>query len=211
LALHAPRLLAAGAPDARYVLAPQLRHWRLVVAAEAKPAALLALLDHLAPARVLVFAGSVDATARVASLLGAMAAGRAANGAPLLPVGQYSALQAPAERSRALAAFRVHSASVLVASDAATRGLDVEGIDAVVCYDAPVALPTYLHRVGRTARAGRPGQAFTLLRPQEVRHFKAMLSKAEGPRAMPFILPASALEAVAPECAQALAHVHAAT
>ena len=55
---------------------------------------------------------------------------------------------------------------VLIASDAMTRGMDVEGVAQVVNYDAPVYAKTYVHRCGRTARAGRPGRAFTLLRKQ---------------------------------------------
>ena len=57
---------------------------------------------------------------------------------------------------------------VLVASDVMTRGMDVEGIAHVINYDAPVYPKTYVHRCGRTARAGRAGRAFTLLR-KEVR------------------------------------------
>lgn len=47
---------------------------------------------------------------------------------------------------------------VLVCSDAMTRGMDVEGVGAVVNYDAPVYAKTYVHRAGRTARAGEPSQ-----------------------------------------------------
>ena len=54
----------------------------------------------------------------------------------------------------------------------------VQGIDVVISYDTPVYLKTYVHRVGRTARAGRPGRAYTLLRPEEAHHFKRMLKKA---------------------------------
>jgi len=53
-----------------------------------------------------------------------------------------------------------------------------QGIDVVVSFDTPVYLKTYVHRVGRTARAGKPGRAFTMLRPEEVHHFKRMLLKA---------------------------------
>lgn len=57
---------------------------------------------------------------------------------------------------------------VLVASDAMTRGMDVEGVANVVNYDVPVYAKTYVHRVGRTARAGEAGRAFTLLLKREV-------------------------------------------
>lgn len=57
---------------------------------------------------------------------------------------------------------------VLVASDAMTRGMDVEGVANVINYDVPVYAKTYVHRVGRTARAGQAGRAFTLLIKKEV-------------------------------------------
>lgn len=49
------------------------------------------------------------------------------------------------------------------------RGMDLEDVEAVMNYDTPVFIKTYVHRVGRTARAGRPGSAFTLLTDDEVR------------------------------------------
>ena len=55
---------------------------------------------------------------------------------------------------------------ILIASDAMTRGMDVEGVAQVLNYDAPVYAKTYVHRCGRTARAGRAGRAVTLLRKQ---------------------------------------------
>ena len=70
--------------------------------------------------------------------------------------------------SAALSAFREGRATVLVASDAMTRGMDVDDVAAVVSYDAPVYAKTYVHRVGRTARAGKEGAAYTILRKAEV-------------------------------------------
>ena len=70
-----------------------------------------------------------------------------------------------------------------------------QGIDVVVSYDTPVYLKTYVHRVGRTARAGRPGSAFTLLRPEEVHHFKQMLKKAGNHVVSSHKIAASKLEA----------------
>lgn len=57
---------------------------------------------------------------------------------------------------------------MLVASDAMTRGMDVEGVMNVINYDVPVYAKTYVHRVGRTARAGKSGSSYTLLRKEEV-------------------------------------------
>lgn len=61
--------------------------------------------------------------------------------------------------SKALAKFRNGQAQMLIASDAMTRGMDVEGVANVVNYDMPVYAKTYVHRVGRTARAGQPGSS----------------------------------------------------
>ena len=57
---------------------------------------------------------------------------------------------------------------VLVSSDAMTRGMDVDGVTNVINYDIPAYIKTYIHRAGRTARAGKAGRCFTLLRKDEV-------------------------------------------
>ena len=72
---------------------------------------------------------------------------------------EFSSLNTAAERSAALAAFNSGKASLLVASDAMTRGMDLPSVAAVVNYDAPVYPKTYVHRAGRTARAGRAGMS----------------------------------------------------
>lgn len=71
------------------------------------------------------------------------------------------------QRNAALAMFRSGHARVLVATDVAARGIDVEGIAFVVNYEVPATAEDYIHRVGRTARAGRNGSAFTLVSPEE--------------------------------------------
>ena len=70
-------------------------------------------------------------------------------------------------RERALARFASGKADVLVATDVAARGLDLEHITHVVNYDAPTDEKAYVHRVGRTARAGRGGTGITLVTPDE--------------------------------------------
>ncbi|XP_019256102.1 PREDICTED: DEAD-box ATP-dependent RNA helicase 1-like [Nicotiana attenuata] len=60
-----------------------------------------------------------------------------------------------------------------------TRGMDVEGVRNVVNYDMPAYIKTFIHRVGRTARAGQSGCCFTLLRKDEVKRFKKLLQKAD--------------------------------
>ncbi|HVF92644.1 MAG TPA: DEAD/DEAH box helicase [Blastocatellia bacterium] len=71
------------------------------------------------------------------------------------------------QRNAALESFRSGHARVLVATDVAARGIDVDDISHVVNYDVPATADDYIHRVGRTARAGRGGSAVTLVSPEE--------------------------------------------
>jgi len=78
------------------------------------------------------------------------------------------------ERVRALESFRSGEARVLVATDVAQRGLDVDGISHVVNYDVPQEPDAYVHRVGRTARAGGKGEAITFFSPGEIGELRAI-------------------------------------
>jgi ATP-dependent RNA helicase RhlE len=71
------------------------------------------------------------------------------------------------QRNRALASFRAGDARVLVATDVAARGIDVDDIAYVVNFEVPPTVEDYIHRVGRTARAGRDGSALTFVSPEE--------------------------------------------
>lgn len=87
-------------------------------------------------------------------------------------------------RNRVMERFRSGSLSVLVASDLASRGIDVEGITHVVNYDLPEDPDLYVHRIGRTARAGRRGVAWSLVTPDQGRLLTEieMLVNAEIPK-----------------------------
>ena len=78
------------------------------------------------------------------------------------------------ERVRAVDAFRDGRATVLVATDVAQRGLDIEGISHVINYDVPRDPDSYVHRVGRTARAGETGEAITFMSPVEIGDLRAI-------------------------------------
>jgi ATP-dependent RNA helicase DeaD len=73
------------------------------------------------------------------------------------------------QRDRIMSRFRDGALDVLVATDVAARGLDIEHITHVVNYDVPSSPDTYVHRIGRTGRAGREGVAITLVEPREHR------------------------------------------
>jgi ATP-dependent RNA helicase DeaD len=86
---------------------------------------------------------------------------------------------AQSERDRVMERFRRGQCRLLVATDVAARGLDVDNISHVVNFSIPRDIDQYIHRVGRTARAGRSGQAVNLVTPREQRHVE-WLEKMSG-------------------------------
>ena len=72
------------------------------------------------------------------------------------------------QRDRTMEAFRKGGIDILIATDVAARGIDVEGIDLVINYEVPQDVENYVHRIGRTARAGRSGRAITFVDPKEI-------------------------------------------
>lgn len=84
-----------------------------------------------------------------------------------------------AQRTKALAGFKRGDFRVLVATDIAARGIDVEALGHVVNFDVPKVAEDYIHRVGRTARAQRTGEALTLVSPEEEGDF-SKIERAVG-------------------------------
>ena len=79
------------------------------------------------------------------------------------------------ERNGVMTHFREGKLRILVATDVAARGIDVDDVDAVINYDLPTSNEYYTHRIGRTARAGREGAAYILHMPDEEKRLKEML------------------------------------
>jgi superfamily II DNA/RNA helicase len=75
------------------------------------------------------------------------------------------------QREEVMRKFRNKQINVLVATDVISRGIDVDGIDMVVNFDVPRDAEDYVHRIGRTARAQRSGEALTLVSPEDLRGF----------------------------------------
>jgi len=88
----------------------------------------------------------------------------------------HSKLSQQARRD-ALADFQSGAVSVLVATDLLARGVDVSGLSLVINYDLPRSPKDYVHRIGRTGRAGSPGEAITLISPDEEHHFTVIQKK----------------------------------
>ncbi len=72
------------------------------------------------------------------------------------------------QRDRVMARFRAGTIDVLIATDVAARGIDVDGVDIVFNYDVPQDVEYYVHRIGRTGRAGRLGKSVTFVAPREI-------------------------------------------
>jgi ATP-dependent RNA helicase DeaD len=92
------------------------------------------------------------------------------------------------DRTEVMNKFRKGVANILVATDVAARGIDVTGVDAVINYDVPLDIENYVHRIGRTGRAGQLGKSFTLVTNDEKyklrdieRYTKASIERAETP------------------------------
>jgi len=85
------------------------------------------------------------------------------------------------QRRQAVEGFKGGKYKVMVATDIAARGLDIDGIHTVINYEVPDSSDAYVHRVGRTGRADEVGQAITLVAPEE-RHALALLEKSVGVR-----------------------------
>jgi len=92
------------------------------------------------------------------------------------------------QRTEALAGFKSGKYRVLVATDIAARGIDIEALGHVVNFDVPKAPDDYIHRVGRTARAEAVGDAFTFVAPEEESELKA-IERAVGKRLPRIIVP----------------------
>jgi ATP-independent RNA helicase DbpA len=130
----------------------EIQQLLVVVEADAKPQVLVRALQQYPHESALVFANLKSSVAELAQTL--QSAGMSA-----------AALHGDLEqfdRDRVMAKFRNASSRVLVATDVAARGIDVASLDLVVNYDLPAQPEVYVHRIGRTGRAGKTGVAISL-------------------------------------------------
>ncbi|MEO1046241.1 MAG: DEAD/DEAH box helicase [Pseudomonadota bacterium] len=101
-----------------------------------------------------------------------------------------------AQRTTALQGFRDGRVKILVATDIAARGIDVSGVSHVINYEIPNVPEQYVHRIGRTARAGADGQAFSFVAPDEKVYLRD-IERLTGVRMTPMRLPEGFVEAAA--------------
>ena len=138
---------------------PRVRQLAYVVGRAQKPAALQRVLDMESPSSALVFCRTrleVDTLVETLNAHGYRAEGL------------HGGMQ-QRQRDSVMNRFRAARADLLIATDVAARGLDIEQLSHVFNYDLPSAAEDYVHRIGRTGRAGREGTAITLVEPREHR------------------------------------------
>ena len=148
--------------DARIQAPPTVEHLIYTIQKSDKLAALQTLLDQREGAPVLVFGKTKHGVKHLAQQL-------AASG---YPVGALQGNLSQVARERVMKDFRSGSAPILVATNVAARGLDIEGIGRVINYDLPDSEQLFTHRVGRTGRMGRAGEAVTFITIDEERKWR---------------------------------------
>lgn len=138
-----------------------------------KPALLVSLLREKGSFRVIVFArtrGRADTCARRLNKAG-------------IPAAAIHSDRSQNQRTRALADFDRGAIDVIVATDVLARGIDVENVSYVVNYDLPMVAEDYIHRIGRTGRAGMSGEAISFVSPENEKMLKEIqrLTKQQIP------------------------------
>ncbi|MCE2574545.1 DEAD/DEAH box helicase [Komagataeibacter sp. FNDCR2] len=165
--LHRPVRISI---EVEHAPAPRIAQYAIFVPMRHKTEATLACLRHYGMQRVMVFVRTrqeADGIARAISTL-----------TPAVAIhGDHS----QARRERMLRDFRQGRMGVLVATDVMARGIDIDDISLVINHDIPTMPEAYVHRIGRTARAGRRGVAVALCAPEE-RHALKEIERLTGQR-----------------------------
>ncbi len=137
---------------------PLVKQYYYEVRRDMKKEVTARLLDYYGPARSLIFCNTKKMVDELAKYL-------KGKGYPVEGLhGDLSQMQ----RDRVMHGFRSGGVSILIATDVAARGIDVDDVEAVFNFDVPQDIEYYVHRIGRTGRAGRKGKSFTLVAGREI-------------------------------------------
>jgi ATP-dependent RNA helicase DeaD len=159
-----PTTISIGLKQTEPGEAPKVRQTAYVVDRAHKSAALGRILDVEQPGQAIVFCRTRADVDQLTETL---------NGRGYRAEALHGGLSQD-QRTRVLGRLRSEAADLLVATDVAARGLDIETLTHVVNFDVPSAPEAYVHRIGRVGRAGREGTAITLAQPREHRMLKTI-------------------------------------
>jgi ATP-dependent RNA helicase DeaD len=162
--LRDPVKIHMGRAQAGAGQAPLVRQVAYVVPRAFKTATLGRILDVESPAAAIVFCRTRDEVDQIASTL---------NGRGYRAEALHGGMTQE-QRDRVMGRLRAGTADLIVATDVAARGLDIDQLTHVVNYEVPSAPDSYVHRIGRVGRAGREGVAITLVEPREHRMLKTI-------------------------------------
>uniref|UniRef100_A0A671W4G8 ATP-dependent RNA helicase n=1 Tax=Sparus aurata TaxID=8175 RepID=A0A671W4G8_SPAAU len=182
LGLHQPRLFSSihsqsstAAPNQtqdRFDFPQGLTEYYVPCTLSKKPLLILHFILRMKLSPVLCFTNSRETAHRLYLLVQLFGGVQAA---------EFSSRLSPGERKRTLKEFEQGKIQLLISTDAAARGIDINGVKCVVNYDAPQYIRAYIHRIGRTARAGKAGLAFTFLLGVQEKNFLQMVVEAGSP------------------------------
>ncbi|XP_038582407.1 ATP-dependent RNA helicase DDX51 isoform X2 [Micropterus salmoides] len=184
LGLHQPRLFSSihghssttpAAPthrQDRFDFPQGLTEYYVPCTLSKKPLLILHFILHMKLSPILCFTNSRETAHRLYLLVQLFGGLKAA---------EFSSRLSPGERKNTLKEFEQGKIQLLISTDAAARGIDINEVKCVVNYDAPQYIRTYIHRIGRTARAGKAGLAFTFLLGVQEKNFLQMVVEAGSP------------------------------
>ncbi|XP_060074508.1 ATP-dependent RNA helicase DDX51-like [Ylistrum balloti] len=182
----------------KYTTPQGLSEYFVECTAATKPLILLHFLHTLMFTNVICFVNSVEATHRLYHLI------RLVGGKE---VREFSSGQQANRRKRILKEFSNGKIDIIICTDAMARGMDIDNVKFVISYDQTPNIKTYIHRIGRTARAGKAGTAITLLQNKEFYHFKKMTREAGKPKIREQKVSEESLEPIIPAFQKALEEV----
>jgi ATP-dependent RNA helicase DeaD len=157
--LRDPKRIRVGGGPSNLASAPKIRQTAYIVQRFHKAAALGRILDVETPTAAIVFCRTRDEVDQLTETM---------NGRGYRAEALHGGMSQE-QRDRVMGRVRTGTAELLMATDVAARGLDIDTLTHVVNYDVPSAPEAYVHRIGRVGRAGREGVAITLAEPREQR------------------------------------------
>ncbi|XP_050073871.1 probable ATP-dependent RNA helicase Dbp73D [Anopheles maculipalpis] len=137
-----------------------------------KPLTLYGLIRENGYRKFLVFTNGISSSHRLSFVLQRLFGTE-------MVIEEWSSSLSPATRRNVLSRFSMGKVNGIICTDALARGIDIESIEVVISYDMPNHVDKYIHRIGRTARAGYSGTAITLVTEDERKKFKSILKEAD--------------------------------